>query len=503
MPQDRYGKVEEEILKEELENSTERTQTEIYDDIFTVIVTFEETGRIYEVDVEIGEVSLIEEPLEKVGISLSYSLQKTGREWKQDGSEWTNDNVIVTIDFDENNSVYKDWTEEKTIMYRLEKDTEWKEYDASSKIVSERNQKVYVKVQGEENRTKVVEGEIKYIDKIIPIVREVEIAGREIKIEATDEQSGIIGYAITTTQEEPTQFTSCTNTKEFNQTVTASTSGRNYYVWVKDAAGNIGSSEDVLTAEVPNGNEITITHTPTSWTNGSVEATASSSNTGYEIQMSEDNRNWTTTEKLTVEENGTIYARFWDGIVEGRSTSHQITNIDKIKPTITVNPESSTASKIKEVTITVGDEGGSGLSNSNRYEYYLSTSSTSFRGGDWITYKSGVRQTIGTGYNGTYYLFVKQIRDNATNVSNQTGTITTIAGAPEGINVRAILNRSTGKLNISNGTFIGIDGWTIENNGEMDFSGGTIKYTKLDNGTALFNRGALNMTGGTIESMEK
>ena len=302
--------------------------------------------------------------------------------------------------------------------------------------------------------------------------------------------------------------------------------------------------------------------------------------------MSEDNRNWTTTEKLTVEENGTIYAIFWDGIVGGRATSHQITNIDKIKPTITVNPESSTASKIKEVTITVGDEGGSGLSNSNRYEYYLSTSSstqtggswesdtsensfiigenltgtyyihvrevidnvgnmsepkvsgefncdntapiisvspsnattavksqaitittsdtggsdlsisnsceyylstssTSFSGGDWITYKSGVRQTIGTGYNGTYYLFVKQIRDNATNVSNQTGTITTIAGAPEGINVRVILNRSTWKLNISNGTFIGIDGWTIENNGEMDFSGGTIKYTKLDNAVWL------------------
>ena len=34
MTQDRYGKVEEEILKEELKNSTEGTKIETYDDIF-------------------------------------------------------------------------------------------------------------------------------------------------------------------------------------------------------------------------------------------------------------------------------------------------------------------------------------------------------------------------------------------------------------------------------------------------------------------------------------
>ena len=34
----------------------------------------------------------------------------------------------------------------------------------------------------------------------------------------------------------------------------------------------------------------------------------------------------------------------------------------------------------------------------------------------------------------------------------------------------------------------------------MDFSGGMIRYTRLDNGTALFNRGVLSMTDGTIES---
>ena len=423
MTQNRYGKLEESIFKEELNNTTEGTETNTYDDIFSVIVTFEDTERTYEVDTETGEVTPIPYPYENVGISLSYSLERDGRTWKQDGSEWTNDNVVVTVNFDENNSEYNDWTENKKIMYRLEKDTEWKEYNDSSKIVSERNQKVYVKVQGDENRTKVVEGEVKYIDKIKPVIKKVEVAGNQVKIEATDEASGIIGYAVTTSKNQPTNFTSCTNTKEFNKVVTASTTGKNYYVWVKDAAGNIGSNiYTVIAEEIPSGDEIIITHTPTEWTNGDVTATASSQIADLEIQMSTDNSNWKTTKTLTVEQNGTVYARFWNGNEAGSATTHQISNIDKIKPTITVNPETSNASKTKEITITARDEGGSGLSSSNSYHYYLSTSKTSQEGGEWKGYTSGQAFPIGTGLNGTYYLHIKPIKDNATNISTTAST---------------------------------------------------------------------------------
>ena len=423
MTQDRYGKLEESIFKEELDNATEGAKTNTYDDIFSVIVTFEDTKRAYEVDTETGEVTPIPYPYENVGISLSYSLEKDGRTWLQDGSEWTNDNVVVTVNFDENNSEYNDWTENKKIMYRLEKDTEWKEYNDSSKIVSERNQKVYVKVQGDENRTKVVEGETKYIDKIKPVIRNIEVAGNEVSIEATDEASGIIGYAVTTSKNQPTNFTSCTNTKEFNKVVTASATGRNYYVWVKDAAGNIGSNKDtVIAEEIPSGDGIIITHIPTEWTNGDVTATASSQIADLEIQMSTDNSNWKTTKTLTVEQNGTVYARFWNGNEAGSATTHQISNIDKIKPTITVNPETSNASKTKEITITARDEGGSGLSSSNSYQCYLSTSKTSQEGGEWKDYTSGQTFPIGTGLNGTYYLHIKPIKDNATNISTTAST---------------------------------------------------------------------------------
>ena len=180
MTQDEYGKVKEDILKQELDNTTEDTgSTETYDDIFSVLVTFDKTDRTYEVDVETGEVTPIPYPYENNGLSFSYTLQKDGREWKNDGSEWTNDNVVVTVEFDEDDSAYDGWDEDKKIMYRLEEDTDWKEYDETDKIVSDKSQKVYAKVQGDENRTKVFEGEVKYVDKIKPIVREAEVIDHE------------------------------------------------------------------------------------------------------------------------------------------------------------------------------------------------------------------------------------------------------------------------------------------------------------------------------------
>ena len=75
------------------------------------------------------------------------------------------------------------------------------------------------------------------------------------------------------------------------------------------------------------------------------------------------------------------------------------------------------------------DVGGSGISNSNSYQYYLSTSSTELSGGEWTNYTSGTAFTIGEGRTGTYYLFVKRIRDNVGNTSTASGTVTTIGGA--------------------------------------------------------------------------
>ena len=435
MTQDEYGKVKEDILKQELDNTTEDTgSTETYDDIFSVLVTFDETDRTYEVDVETGEVTPIPYPYENNGLSFSYALQKDGREWKNDGSEWTNDNVVVTVEFDEDDSAYDGWDEDKKIMYRLEEDTDWKEYDETDKIVSDKSQKVYAKVQGDENRTKVFEGEVKYVDKIKPIVREAEVIDHDIRIKATDEASGIVGYAITGTKVEPSRFTSVQNTLEFEDVVTPTTRYSKNYIWVIDAAGNVGNSDENVEMQLaPDGASIIIAHTPTEWTNGNVIATAKTNVdlveeefdiSQYQIQMSTDGEHWTTTTTLEVTENGTVYARYWDGEYGGNPTTHPVTNIDKIRPVIKVSSSSATTvSKTKLVTISASDEGGSGLSNDNAYEYYVSSSKDETIGGSWEKYANGEPETIGEGLTGTYYIHVKKVRDVAGNISQGEGEV--------------------------------------------------------------------------------
>ena len=100
---------------------------------------------------------------------------------------------------------------------------------------------------------------------------------------------------------------------------------------------------------------------------------------------------------------------------------------DDTAPTITVLPESSTPAKTRSITITAEDT-GSELATVNSYEYYLSTSETSFVGGEWTTYKNGKTFTVGTGKTGTYYLFVKRVADEAGNISISGGTAQEVDG---------------------------------------------------------------------------
>ena len=267
----------------------------------------------------------------------------------------------------------------------------------------------------------------------------------------------------------------------------------------------------------------------TEWTNGNVIATASSEVTGLDIQMSKDGIDWTTVKTLTVEQNGTVYARFWDGETGTSSKSHQITNIDKVLPVITVSPESSGVSKSQNVTITTIDEGGSGLSASNSYQYYLSTSNTSQEGGSWKDYNSGEAFTIGTGKTGIYYIHVKPVSDIFGNSSG-----TKVSGAFKFDNTAPVVsvNRSsasnvkssniiittsdTGGANLNGGNSyqyylssssnsLSGGSWTPYNSGQSftigtGFNGTYYLFTKqiVDNASNISNKnGTIVTIGGT------
>ena len=202
------------------------------------------------------------------------------------------------------------------------------------------------------------------IDKTKPVLTQVTPTTNSIRIIATDEQSGIVGYAVTTTASVPTSFTSVTNTKKLDVTVTNRIQNTAYYVWVKDLVGNVNEVKKVSTGIVSGLTTANarFTYSPSGWTNGNVVATASTDVAGFTIQTSLDGKNWSNTPSQTRSTNGTVYARLWDGVNAGGMLTGSVTNIDKNKPAISR-------------TITQGDNGMSvgGAYMNGEWAYYWRT----------------------------------------------------------------------------------------------------------------------------------
>jgi hypothetical protein len=86
------------------------------------------------------------------------------------------------------------------------------------------------------------------------------------------------------------------------------------------------------------------------------------------------------------------------------------------------------AAPTHSATITTADSGGSGLKTANSYQYQLGDSNTVAPTETWSSYTSGTAVTLGPDLTGDYYLWVKQIADNAGNVSVATTGAYTVAG---------------------------------------------------------------------------
>lgn len=110
---------------------------------------------------------------------------------------------------------------------------------------------------------------------------------------------------------------------------------------------------------------------PSEWTKNDVSVEIISKIEGYTLQYSIDNRKtWSEyLTSVTMTENGTIYARLWDGTNGGGSTSENITNIDKTGPKVSLSTEEINSDSIKLI-VTANDE-QSGLAENGTYQYYL------------------------------------------------------------------------------------------------------------------------------------
>ena len=166
-----------------------------------------------------------------------------------------------------------------------------------------------------------------------------------------------------------------------------------------------------------------ITGNPTSWTNQNITITVNAEDIGSGIAeySFNDGANWQTENTKEFNTNQTVKIKVKDNAGNvSEITTVEINKIDKTKPTIQISPNGGAKATKRNITITAGDLGGSGLKSNNQYQYQLSTNNTTAPTGEWQTYTSGQSFEIGEGLTGEYYLWIKTIEDNSGNKSEET-----------------------------------------------------------------------------------
>ena len=129
------------------------------------------------------------------------------------------------------------------------------------------------------------------IDKVLPEVDEegTTISGREITIVATDDDSEIAGYAISTTTEVPVEW--------WQNNVIKTTEDGMYYVWAKDNAGNVNIGDKVVVVDTA-APIVSFSYLPQIVTVGMPFETTVFTNEDAIISYSWDNKNWVDSEEF-------------------------------------------------------------------------------------------------------------------------------------------------------------------------------------------------------------
>ena len=288
-------------------------------------------------------------------------LKEGDLEFTSEPSTWTNTNVKVTVKANIDTKGYK-----------LQTSKDGKKWDNTTTQICSTNGYVYARLWDGTNYGGTATGNVENIDKTKPQVGSATATTNSITINATDEASGIIGYALTTTNTEPTEFTVVSNKESLEVTVEKQKQETTYYVWVKDQAGNVSASKSTATGKVTDltAANVKFTYSPSGWTNKDVTATASTTVTGYTLQTSKDGKTWESKATQTYSSNGTIYARLWDGTNFGATATGNFTNIDKAAPTVSTALK-TTSSGTNSVALSIGvTDTNSGL---GKIDWYYGT----------------------------------------------------------------------------------------------------------------------------------
>jgi uncharacterized repeat protein (TIGR02543 family) len=243
---------------------------------------------------------------------------------------------------------------------------------------------------------------------------------------------GTVQYAWSTVNSEAEPISDWTNYTATGENITKIDAVvGTYYLWTKvvDTAGNRATTIQKSNAFIVRENTdplniITLTATPTSWTNGNVDVTITygnviSQNRKYGIGSATTNATINPATQV-VTTNGTVYAEATDIAGNKITATLQITNIDKTLPTATIFPNggeytiptSGTVATLK-ANLSASDTGGSGL-GTVQYAWSEVNVTTEPATG-WTNYTAtGADITKTDAVVGTYYLWTKVV-DNAGN----------------------------------------------------------------------------------------
>ena len=411
------GIITQEGLQKELDSHTGEGKTQIREgETDTLIVTFIESQRHYEVDIDDGKVKQIEKITTIEEAEIKVQCNPAG---------WTNQDVIMTIT---SNEKYSDFD----VMIRKNTSEPWTKSTGTETVKT--NQTIYIKLEKDKERTRIATVNIVNIDKLPPqsftptagaTTNTVTVKAITEDREATSEygKSGIDKYRFSL--DNGSTWTDWQDGTEYKFTGVKQSTLYNIVVQAKDHAGNITegtttATTSTVTALIRDSN-VSFSANPSGWTNQNVTVTASTTVSEFTFQTSIDGMNWSSTAIQTRSTNGLVYARLWDGTNAGSYATCNITNIDKLPPqsftpTVVPTTNSVTVKATTEDREATSEYGKSGI---DKYRFSLDNGSTWTNWQDDKEYKfTGLKQS-------TLYKVVVQAKDRVGNMAEGTTTATT------------------------------------------------------------------------------
>ncbi len=358
-----------------------------------------------------GNITISKDSISPIGFNINDGVQDTippeNPIITASTTEWTKENVIVTITY----------TEDSTIKEFSLDGTTWSLYTTPISVSTNGTTIYAIATDDSENTSGASTLTINNIDKIPPTVTygtngaiDVETFSTTVTVNdigGSEINASSLKYKWDTqnTTAPASGWTSFIN----GATISNGSVIGTYYLWITgiDNAENFVISKTNAfvtdnTAPIPP----TLVANPTVWTNGDVTVTITYPADAATKERSLNGTTWSAyTAPITVSTNGTtVYARAKDSLGNTSSTATlTINNIDKVLPTVEFSPNGSGILKTVSTKVTLSDARGI---NANTLQCVWSTQSASAPASGWETFINEDTKTKGS-VTGTYYLWVK------------------------------------------------------------------------------------------------